>query len=301
VLVATGGLVSTGADWLERNISIPEWLDVGFGRANDGKWRILSKEEMQAQRDAKQDFFSQVQRIGAGIKESAEIESRPLAPWENVQDAQGVLPTIGAGVGFIAEQTVLSVPEMLAAYFTPWTLGASYVGQIADERRTARGDEEVSGGDLGIGALAAGPMSLLNRYGAEKVLGAFSELERTAARRIVAAGVAEGVTEVVQDQIQYVAERVGIDPIDLHEMMARIPPTLVGAAGAGATLRGGVETLAYGAQRIAERARRAQEALNAEQHLAELSRIAEAMKLRERSPEQFEKFVNALDQNTELY
>lgn len=301
VLAATGGLVSTGANWLERNVSIPEWLDVGFGRASDGKWRILSKEEMQAQRDAKQDFFSQLQRIGAGIKESAEIESRPLAPWENVQDAQGVLPTIGAGVGFIAEQTVLSVPEMLAAYFTPWTLGVSYAGQIADERRTARGDEEVSGGDLGIGALAAVPMALLNRYGAEKVLGAISELGRTAARRIVAAGVAEGVTEITQDQIQYVAERVGIDPIDLHEMLARIPPTFVGAAGAGATLRGGVETLAYGAQRIAERARRAQEALNAEQHLAELSRIAEAMKLRERSPEQFEKFVNALDQNTELY
>ncbi|MFO7306750.1 MAG: hypothetical protein C0P74_014665, partial [Gammaproteobacteria bacterium] len=301
VMVATGGLVSTGANWLERNVSIPEWLDVGFGRASDGKWRILSKEEMQALRDAKQDFFSQLQRIGAGIKESAEIESRPLAPWENVQDAQGVLPTIGAGVGFIAEQTVLSVPEMLAAYFTPWTLGVSYAGQIADERRTARGDEEVSGGDLGIGALAAVPMSLLNRYGAEKVLGAISELGRTAARRIVAAGVAEGVTEITQDQIQYVAERVGIDPIDLHEMLARIPPTFVGAAGAGATLRGGVETLAYGAQRIAERARRAQGALDAEQHLAELSRIAEAMKLRERSPEQFEKFVNALDQNTELY
>lgn len=301
VMIATGGLVSTGANWLERNISIPEWLDVGFGRADDGKWRILSKEEMQAQRDAKQDFFSQVQRIGAGIKESAEIESRPLAPWKNVQDAQGVLPTIGAGAGFIAEQTVLSVPEMLAAYFTPWTLGTSYVGQIADERRAARGDEEVSGSDLGIGTLAAVPMSLLNRYGAEKVLGAISELERTAARRIVTAGVAEGVTEITQDQIQYVAERVGIDPIDLHEMLARIPPTLVGAAGAGATLRGGVETLAYGAQQLAERARRAQEALNAEQHLAELSRIAEAMKLRERSPEQFEKFVNALDQNTELY
>src|SRR5690606_39629245 len=82
-------------------------------------------------------FFSSRRRHTRFSRDwSSDVCSSDLAPWENVQDAQGVLPTIGAGVGFIAEQTVLSVPEMLAAYFTPWTLGASYVGQIADERRS---------------------------------------------------------------------------------------------------------------------------------------------------------------------
>lgn len=297
VLTATGALLGN----LEETFQLPAWLDVGFGRDKQGQWRVFSAKELRAQRERGEDLFSRIERVGSGIQESAQREQRPLAPWQEVLAAEGVLPTAVAGTAFIAEQTALSIPEMLGAYFAPWALGASYAGRIGEERRKRRGDEEISGEDLAIGSLAAVPIALLNKYGADKVLGTITALEQTVARRIITAGVAEGVTEVLQDQIEYVAERAGIDPLDVHEMLAMIPPTLLGAAGAGAALRGGSEVIAYGAQQLATRERDSRDAEMSAETLAELDKLAQAAKLRERSPEQFKKFVEALDQTTDLY
>lgn len=310
---ATGGLLTaTGAALgaIERNISLPSWLDGGFGKDDSGQWRFLSAEEMRAQRASGESLFGAIERLGSGIQESAAREQAPLVPWQEVLRAEGVLPTTVAGAAFVAEQAALSIPEILGAFFAPYALGTSYAGRIGEERRKRRAAHEpdtsaagdlISGGDLAVGALAAVPIALLNKYGADKVLATVAALEQTAARRIISAGVAEGVTEVLQEEIEYVAERAGIDPIDVHEMIALIPPTLIGAAGAGAALRGGTEVLAYGTQQIAKRAQDANGAMAGAESLAEITQVAQAMKLRERSPEQFQKFVDALDQTTDLY
>ena len=296
--ITGGSLESIGGIAANVDEALPPWIRGGFRRDEEGNWSFVTG----GARAPGTSLARNLERIGAGIRESASIDMRPIAPYQNIGAAEGVLDTAGATAGFIAEQLVLSVPEMVAAMRRPTALLSSYIGRIAGERAERRGSEEgASASDFGTATLAAVPIALLNKYGAEKVFGAISALERTAIRRIGVAGLSEGITEVAQEELQYVAERAGIDPIDLHEMLAQIPPTLLGAAGAGAALRGGAEVILNGTQRLSNRAIDAESATKSVELLDQLSALVEATKLKDRNPEQLAKFVEALDNTTELF
>lgn len=239
-----------------------------------------------------------VARAGVGIMESADIDLKPLAPWEDVKRAQGFVDTTVAGGGFILEQTVYSAPEMAAAYFAPWLIAGSYTGQVGAARAARRG-EEVSFQDVAEAAPAGVVISLLNKYGADRVLGSVAALNSSALRRVATAAAAEGVTEVAQEEIQYVAERYGIDPLDLKEMIALIPPTLLGAAGAGGAIRGLVEVGTKVSDGVLKQ--RAKDANEHAKLLGQLNSVVEASKLAERSPDQLTRMVEQLAPGIDLF
>ncbi len=241
----------------------------------------------------------QVARAGQGIMESANIDMKPLAPWDDVRSAKGVGDTAGALGSFLAEQTVLSAPETLLSLFAAPLVAASYVGQVASARSQRKGEKDVTLQDVGEAGPAGVVIGMLDKYGADRVLGAIDRLQSSAWRRTVTAGVSEGVTQVAQNELQYVAERQGIDPLDLKEMVDMIPASLIGAAGAGA----GLHALHESAHTVAEHVvkSRADAADQGKSLLDQLSQLAEASEIKKRNPEQLNRMVEKLAPGTELF
>lgn len=236
---------------------------------------------------------------GVRMLAEADAENKPLMPWEDVTSADGVMGKAVSGLLFAGETTITSIPEMFASALAPVAVGASYAGQVGAERSQRRGAARPELSDVAAAAPAAAIMALLNKYGADRVLGFSDMLASTAARRIGTAAAAEGATEVAQEEIQYIAERLGIDPLDAVEMRDLILPTLVGGAGAGGLIRTGTEAISAGAAKLVKQS--AQDADERKKLVDQLASLSEAAALRETMPEGFNRMVEQLAPGVELY
>ncbi len=165
----------------------------------------------------------------------------PITPWEDVKAAEGVVPTLLEASKFALEQGVVSLPDMLAALGNLPGYVAARTGEIAQDRAALEG-RPVEDADFGYAAGAAVLSSLLERYGAEKVLGRLKGIDKNALARIFGAGVTEATTEAGQENIEYLGERLGTDlPIEAKAALDRMLAGGVGGFGAGVALRTGGE------------------------------------------------------------
>ena len=224
-----------------------------------------------------------------------------FATWQDVKDADGLIETaITAGV-FGADQTVTSVPHMLLSLANLPLSALSVSGRLLEQRLTNRGDRTITPDDLTL-AYGAGSLSAaMDRFGAEQVLGLVKALGTTAIKRITRAVAAEAATETTQEGIEYLAETLGINPVDFYRMADRMAAASVGGGVAGGGLRSGVEATHSGINYIMQRSAEAAQARTANEALQELTDAVQNSALRERSPEQFARYMDTVAPDTELY
>ena len=225
----------------------------------------------------------------------------PFATWQDVKDADGVVETAVATGAFGIDQMITSVPYMALSLASLPASALSYSGRLLESRLENRGDSTITPEDLNIAFVGGTVAAALDRYGAEQVLGSIKALGATAVRRIARAAVAEAATEAPQEGIEYLTENLGIKPITLQALGDRMLAGAVGAGIAGGAMRGGIEVTYSGVSYIAKRNADAAQAKAAGEALGELTQAVQDSQLRERSPEQFSRLVDALAPDTELY
>ncbi|QUT04068.1 hypothetical protein KFK14_13015 [Sphingobium phenoxybenzoativorans] len=148
-------------------------------------------------------------------------------------------PSIGAVPGLVSDLTLGSVPGMAVSLLAPPISAASYTGNIAQARAENNGETDADIGDVGRAAPAGLLAAILDRYGAESIIGAQGG---NAAIRIGRAALGEGLTEGAQEGVQYTGETLGTDKgFDLSEGAKRSGMAALGGGIVGGALRGGEE------------------------------------------------------------
>lgn len=202
---------------------------------------------------------------------------------------------------FVLEQGVASLPEM-SVYLTPggWVQGAAIqTARIAQERAENDRRVEASGTDLLVSAPFGIASAALEKLGIEKI---FVGAGKSVARRIAGAAAAEGATEFIQGDLEYIGSTAFTDkPFDMEEMAKNAIAGAVAGTGFGAGIRSGIEVVdaltgtAKANTKIAsDLARGAMDA----QTLDEIMRSAQAHKMRDRDPETFREFVAQQAENS---
>lgn len=163
--------------------------------------------------------------------------------WEDVKGARGLGAKLGAAGRFVLEQGPSSLlylplyasPEGVALY------GTSLTGNIAQDRARAEGRDRVQAQDVALAAPAAAISTALDKYGFENLIG---EHGGNVAIRVAKAALGEGLTEGVQNPIEYAGSslgtRAGFDPEQALDQA--LSGGLVGFA-AGGAFRGTAEAI----------------------------------------------------------
>lgn len=154
-------------------------------------------------------------------------------------------PSVQNIAGFIGEQGMVSIPDMLAAVFTTPAYVASRTQEIGEDRVASdnrEGQPEL--GDLAAAAPAAVATALIERFATNRL---FNPPTRTVTGTIAAGVAREAGTEFVQEQVEYAGGVIGTEtPFDIGESLER------GAFGALAG--GGIGGAVSSAQQVYTRA-----------------------------------------------
>ena len=181
------------------------------------------------------DTPSLITHVGKAVSEGEAYDYQPRFTWEGLKG--DVTPTNAAG--YIVEQGIQSVPDMLAAMFTLPAYVASRTEEIAEARVENDERDEVTGKDLATSFLPAVAVALMERLGAKATFG-MGEVTgfKTAAKAIGTAAVTEGGTEFIQEGIEYLGETVGTKKeLSAKEMLDRQFAGLVAGGGMGGGIR----------------------------------------------------------------
>lgn len=194
------------------------------------------------------------------------------------------------------ETVLTSLPEMAVAIADPSALFLSRVGTMSDTRAQLQGKEFAGQGDLLTAAPFAGLRTVVERVGADKVFGVFTELAKTPLRRVLTAYAAEGGTEVADTVLENIGSRVGVTSLDVQEILQGAPEAFLFGGFAGATVTGGIEGVAalIGERQIDDAKERAE-------GLTELATFLKASEIASRSPEQTQKILDAQAPDTEVF
>lgn len=176
-------------------------------------------------------------------------------------------PSIQNIAGFIGEQGMVSIPDMLAAVFTTPAYVASRTQEIAEDRVASdnrEGQPEL--GDLAAAAPAAAATALIERFATNRL---FNPPTRTVTGTIAAGVAREAGTEFIQEQIEYAGGVVGTEtPFDIGESLER------GAFGALAG--GGIGGAVSSAQQVYTRAVQFNRARRDKEYLTKVGEAANA-------------------------
>lgn len=218
-----GGLIDTGVGIAE---SLPDWMQGGVVYDDQGL-RVVTGDEYRQTPSVVGELAKTLRGHTAGYE--------PRATWENVKQADGILDTMKQAGLFAAEQGIVSLPDMFAAA-TPGALPTYMTmrtGELARDRATAHGREEISGTDLSMAAPTAAAVAALERFGAQGLLRPSTAglgLGKGAAVGFAEGGLKEGLTEAMQNPLEYMATT----PYGKLESSEAIDQALAGAvAGAG--------------------------------------------------------------------
>lgn len=230
----------------------------------------------------------QVANIGKAISKGAQLsyDYRPEFTWENFKgemDAKSL-------AGFVLEQGIHSVPDMLAAAYTLPAYVTSRTEEIAEERAENL-SQEVDGRLLAEAFIPAVISASLERIGAKSVfdLGGV----RTGKQALKATGRAagrEGATEFLQENIEYAGAVLDTD-VDYEALVGleRGFAGMIAGAGFGGALRGATANIEAGLHKLA-RSNQEQDVLDEFEGLAN-------SKLADRSPEKFKSYIDDLSES----
>lgn len=206
--------------------------------------------------------------------------------------------------GFIIEQGGASIPDMAAVIANLPAYIMSRSEEITMERVANDNREEGTVEDYAIGTSGAVVVSLLERIGARGVLPTgTADSVKSAFKEVSKAVGKEGLTEFIQEQIEYATETVGTETgFDFKTSV--IDRGLPGAI-AGGGVGGGIRTPTAiaevvqnrPAQLVEERTQEVEQKYNDEQaQIDEIIELSQDLKLPQRSKEATKEFIEGIDE-----
>lgn len=175
---------------------------------------------------------NEFQNASDALQEAREdINYAPNVSWDEVKKN----PSASNIATFIGEGTLTSLPDMAAALVSVPAYFTSYIAPIAQERAENDGREVVTPEDVAIAIGASGVIATAERIGAK---GVFGKTTGNAATKTLKAGGKEGVTEGVQNPVEYAASTVGTETgFDPAEALDQAAAGIVQGTGGGAGLK----------------------------------------------------------------
>jgi hypothetical protein len=124
---------------------------------------------------------------------NASLGYEPGTTWDDFKNAEGVIDSAQELAAFGLETGIVSLPDMVAAVTNAPVYITSRSEEIAQERAANDGRAgEVRPDDMAVGATTATIITAMEKFGAERVFGAFVPGKGGAAQKILKAAVAEG-------------------------------------------------------------------------------------------------------------
>ncbi len=287
-----GNLVEFGGT-LADSYRSTDMFDPGIAIGEDGiSWHWDLPEDMPSALSVVGKYLSEGEAHRVGYK--------PRFTWEKLKGE--VTPTNLAG--FIVEQGAAgSLPDMVAAIATLPAYIASRTEEIAE--RVAQNDQRTDAdmGDISRSLVVATVISLLERIGAKGVfdLGAARSV-KDVGQAAGEAFVKEGVTEFVQEGLEYYGETVGTRTDVNHlDALDRAFAGLVAGAPMGGAIRGTTATVQAIGSRVEKNAVRAARSMNEQMLLEEFLTLSQDSTTRERAQDRFKDFLKAAGRDRAIY
>jgi hypothetical protein len=179
------------------------------------------------------DVFDTAQRFY--MEKSEDSGYVPQYTWESVKDSDGIKELAARTLGFIAEQGVVSTPDMAAMIINTPAYVAARSGEIGRERAEFKGKDEVEFGDIVEAAPTAALIAVLERFGMKGFLGGSGG---GIASQVGKATAKEAISEAAEEGIEYTGARIGTPKgIKLGELGDVMAAGAVAGGGFGAAGR----------------------------------------------------------------
>jgi len=236
--------------------------------------------------------------IGRAISEGDGYDYMPQFTWEKLKG--DVTPTNLAG--YVVEQGVQSIPHMLATIFTLPAYIASRTEDIAEARVNNDDRDQVTSADLATSIVPATIVALMERLGAKSVFDIGDVIGvKGVAKATGEAAVKEGVTEFVQEGVEYVGETaLTKKEMAAAEMLDRQLAGLVAGAGMGAGIRGTTATVEAVSNRTAGHVQTTIQSASEQETIDQIIGYAQSSTTNGRASSQFEDFVAKLGPEREV-
>jgi RimJ/RimL family protein N-acetyltransferase len=154
----------------------------------------------------------------------------------------GFWETAGNTIAFGIEQGSVSIPDMVVAVTALPVYITARTGEIAHDRAKADGRDEMNATDVLVGSATAAAVSVLEKFGAEKILkvAPTGSLLTGTAKGAGVGGVSEAGTEFLQEALEYTGVNLGTE--EGYEFAKMVDQALAGLVGGGTfgTAAGGV-------------------------------------------------------------
>jgi hypothetical protein len=230
--------------------------------------------------------------LGRAISEGKGYDYQPRFTWNKLKG--DVTPKNLAG--YVAEQGVQSLPDMLAALYTLPAYIASRTEEIAEERVKNDLRSEVEAGDLAASIVPATAVALIERLGAKITFGRGKTVGiKGIAKATGFAGAVEGATEFIQEGVEYLGETVGTEKeVSYSEMVDRQFAGLVAGTGIGGTIRGSTATVEAIGNRTQKNMANKGQSASEQETIENIITYAQSSATSERAESRFEAFVASL-------
>jgi len=241
-----------------------------------------------------------IEEIGAAIS-SDEVDVydyRPDFTWENLKG--DVTPTNLAG--YVVEQGFQSLPHMMAALYTLPAYIASRTEDIAEKRVTNDDRDDVTGADLATSFIPAVVVAISEKLGAKVTFGAGKAVGvKGVAKAGGVAAATEGVTEFIQEGIEYIGETAGTEKkMSWAEGIDRSFAGMVAGAGMGGGIRTTTATIEAIGNKTEQQALTDLQSMSEQETIDQVVSFAQSSTTNGRSTEHFEDFVNSLGEDKEV-
>lgn len=207
-------------------------------------WRWLGPKEYKAMQENPESTFL-LNEYGKDLK-GADLGYEQHQGWDEGKkklfDEELSWGDRASGIGNIMswgfETGAVSLPDMVGVLVAAPAYLASRTNEIAEERAQADGREEVTEEDLAVGGLTAAAVSVLERFGAQRLL-SFAKEGGGIINGVLKGGAVEGLTETQQELIEYLGTQVGTEKgVTFLEGLERTLQGLVGGVSFGAPAGG---------------------------------------------------------------
>lgn len=260
---------------------------------------VVGDDGVSFSRDIPVDMPSIITETGKAVSEGEGYDYVPQFTWERLKGDLSVRNLSG----YVAEQGVQSIPDMLAAMFTLPAYIASRTEEIAEERVANDERKDVELADISKALVPALGVSLIERLGAKVTFGTGGVRSPLDALKATgAAGVIEGGTEFTQEGVEYLGATLGTaKDVNLSEMFDQQLAGLVAGSGMGAGIRATTSTVEALASRTSRRVETNLESLGEQQLIDNIVEYAQSSKLRGRMADRYADFLRGTNSPREVF
>lgn len=240
-----------------------------------------------------------LKNVGRAISEGDGYGYQPRFTWERFKGDMN--PKTLAG--YIAEQGVQSVPDMMAAIFTLPAYITSRTEEIAEERVKNDEREDVTGQDLATSLVPAVATSLIERIAGKVTLGVGGvTTAKQALKATGAAALTEGGTEFIQEGIEYLGETLGTKKdVSFEEMIDRQLAGLVAGSGMGASIRGATSSYEALSNRAERNVENVVMSTGEQEIIDQIATFAQSSTTRGRKEDRFRNFLKGLETEKQVH